>query len=283
MIGPIMIRAIEKVPTPARELAAYLLLAFVGWVDFSTGPDFSVQFFYLVPITVVAWFDGRGSGLVMGVVSAGVVLGVSFLEISVGRAAVSLPSWNAAVAGAIFVSFALALGTLRAVLKRLADLSRTDPLTEISNRRCFLDAAGNELARARRTGRPFALMYLDLDDFKHVNDTLGHQAGDALLRTIGAELRAAVRSTDAVARLGGDEFAVLLPETNGDGAADAAAKVRARLASCMSRGGWPVTFSIGVVSCATLPESVASVLETADRLMYSVKKAGKNGLAAQAF
>jgi diguanylate cyclase (GGDEF)-like protein len=276
-----MARAMEKMPAFLREMIGYFLLAAVALADYATGPDLSVQFFYLVPITFMAWFEGRLSALIMGIVAAGVVLGVSLWTAAQGGVPLQVPAWNAGVAAAIFVSFALSLSTLRSALRRLGELSHTDPLTEISNRRSFLETAGTELSRARRTGRPFSLMYIDLDNFKHVNDTLGHQAGDSLLHTIGAELRAATRGTDVVARLGGDEFAVLLPETDAEGAADAAAKVRARLHACMNLGGWPVTFSIGVVSCSRLPESVDLVMEAADRLMYSVKKSGKNGIAAQ--
>jgi diguanylate cyclase (GGDEF)-like protein len=276
-----MVRALERMPALLRETIAYVILAAVFLADLTSGPRFSMQFFYLVPITFLAWFEGRLSALIIGVVAAGAVLGVSLWNVAQGGSALQVPAWNAGVAAAIFVSFALALSTLRSALRRLGELSHTDPLTEISNRRSFLETAGTELSRARRTGHAFSLMYIDLDNFKHVNDTFGHQAGDSLLHTIGAELRSATRGTDVVARLGGDEFAVLLPETDGEGAADAAAKVRSRLHACMNLGGWPVTFSIGVVSCNRLPESVDLVMEAADRLMYSVKKSGKNGIAAQ--
>jgi diguanylate cyclase (GGDEF)-like protein len=290
-----MVRLVEQMPRFVRVLVACLLLLVVALADTATGTDLNLQFFYLFPIVFLAWFDGRASALALGVASTLAVLGagtswlVTLVRGLVGNTpwladtrADNAPWWNAAVAGAIFVSFALALSTLRAALQRLAELSHTDPLTEISNRRSFLETAATELARARRTGHGFALMYIDLDNFKHVNDTLGHQAGDSLLRTVSAELRSAVRATDVVARLGGDEFAVLLPETDAGGAADAAAKVRSRLHGCMSLGGWPVTFSIGVVSSGRLPESIETMLDAADRLMYSVKKSGKNGIAAQA-
>jgi diguanylate cyclase (GGDEF)-like protein len=273
-----MLAMIDRMSSFTRHLIAVALLIAVAYVDVRTGTEVSVQFFYLVPIALLAWYEKRRSGIIAGIIASLAVLVPSFAE---GRDAFTGPTpyWNAVVACLTFVAFALTLATLRAAVDRLAAMSRTDPLTEISNRRSFMETATRELSRARRSGHPFAVMYIDLDNFKHVNDTLGHGAGDSLLRTVGAELRAATRSTDIVARLGGDEFAILLPETKPDGAIDAAAKIRARLLASMNLGGWPVTFSIGLVSCVKLPESFASVVDAADRLMYSVKKSGKNGLA----
>jgi diguanylate cyclase (GGDEF)-like protein len=275
-----MAHLLEKTPGPIRQVIAYLLVAAIGYVDYATGSEVSIQFFYLVPITLLAWFGKPAAAVVMGVLCAAAVLLASTLEPhEAGLDAAHY--WNAAVSCATFVAYGLVTSTLRGALARLRELSKTDPLTEIHNRRSFIEVATAELARARRSSHAFSMMYIDLDNFKHVNDTLGHVAGDSLLRTVGAELRAATRVTDVVARLGGDEFAVLLPETAAEGAVDVAGKVRARLLACMSLGGWPVTLSVGVVSCAKLPEAIGPVIDAADRLMYSVKKSGKNGLAAQ--
>ena len=274
-----MLSLLEKTTSPVRHLIAIVLLGIVACADELTGTELSIQFFYLLPVTLMAWYERRAGAIVIAAVAGIAVFVVNAIEARESLESAA-PYWNAAIAGLIFVAFALSLATLRAAVDRLAAMSRTDPLTEISNRRSFMETATTELSRARRSWHPFAVMYIDLDNFKHVNDTFGHHAGDSLLRTVGAELRAATRATDIVARLGGDEFAILLPETNPDGANDAAAKVRARLLASMSLGGWPVTFSIGLVSCVRLPESFAAVVDAADKLMYSVKKSGKNGLAS---
>ena len=126
------------------------------------------------------------------------------------------------------------------------------------------------------------LLYIDLDNFKQVNDAFGHETGDELLIEVAATIRTNVRSTDTVARLGGDEFALLLPETDQEAALVVTNKLREALLVSMQRREWPVTFSIGLVSFATPPESVEEMLKQADAVMYSVKLKGKNSIAAQA-
>ena len=111
-----------------------------------------------------------------------------------------------------------------------------------------------------------------------MNDRLGHQAGDELLAAIGRALRRAVRSTDVAARLGGDEFCVLLPETGPEGCRPALEKVRAEIEEAMRSGGWPVTASIGAVSCARPVRSVDELVRKADAVMYGVKASGKDAI-----
>jgi diguanylate cyclase (GGDEF)-like protein len=170
----------------------------------------------------------------------------------------------------------LLLARLRAALEREAALARTDPLTGAANVRTFHEAAALEIERSRRTDRPFTIAYVDLDDFKRVNDRSGHLVGDQVLRTVVRALRENVRATDTVARLGGDEFAVLLPETDTPAADAVVEKIRRVFADEMRRGDWPVTFSIGVATYRTPPADTDEMIRKADEFMYLVKRGGKN-------
>jgi diguanylate cyclase (GGDEF)-like protein len=133
-----------------------------------------------------------------------------------------------------------------------------------------------ELDRSRRYKRPFTLAYIDLDNFKIVNDSLGHGAGDEVLQTVVAVMREQIRRTDVVARLGGDEFALLLPETDLDAAHIAIEKIRSSLLLKMSERHWPVTASIGSLTCRDAQLSVDQLIKQADDLMYVAKSIGKN-------
>ena len=109
--------------------------------------------------------------------------------------------------------FTLLLSSLKRALDRERELSGTDVLTGIRNARSFREVLGAEIERSKRFQRPFTVAYLDLDNFKTVNDCHGHEHGDELLRLVGNTILTGIRKTDTVARLGGDEFALLLPET----------------------------------------------------------------------
>lgn len=169
---------------------------------------------------------------------------------------------------------------LKDALERERDNARNDFLTGIANRRAFYEIAATEAQRSRRYGRPLTLVYVDLDNFKAVNDSLGHDAGDELLVEVAATIQSAVRTTDTVARLGGDEFAVLLPETDKDSGEVVTRKLQHALLATMQEHNWCVTFSIGLISFRTPPESVTEMIRKADEVMYSVKLRGKNSVAA---
>jgi diguanylate cyclase (GGDEF)-like protein len=163
-------------------------------------------------------------------------------------------------------------------LARDARSSGTDDLTSLPNRRAFAEAAAAELVRARRSGRPLAVALVDLDDFKRVNDTFGHSTGDRVLRDVADVLREHFREIDLPSRLGGEEFAVLLPETDLDGAREAAERFVAALAGAGlgdgRNGPTGVTASAGVAAADDL--EIEALLESADRALYRAKKLGKN-------
>jgi diguanylate cyclase (GGDEF)-like protein/PAS domain S-box-containing protein len=164
--------------------------------------------------------------------------------------------------------------------RRMKHLADHDPLTGLLNRRGFGAALQNQLAHTRRYGASGALLMLDLDGFKVVNDTRGHDAGDQLLVQVAAELRTCLRETDVIARLGGDEFAVILPRETLEDATVVADKVIERLRECRLGAAGPgspgATVSIGVAPFTSDYERGEDVLREADLAMYSAKGAGRN-------
>jgi diguanylate cyclase (GGDEF)-like protein/PAS domain S-box-containing protein len=172
-------------------------------------------------------------------------------------------------------------GKLQAALESEKNLSRVDFLTGIPNRRMFHQALTLEGKRSRRYGRPVTLVYIDVDNFKHLNDHYGHATGDDLLKTIGMTLETSVRSTDMAARLGGDEFAVLLPETDETSAGVIVAKLRQNLNTAIAPRGWPVTFSFGVVTFPIALDSMEEMIKRADEFMYEAKRGGKSAVVSR--
>jgi diguanylate cyclase (GGDEF)-like protein len=160
---------------------------------------------------------------------------------------------------------------LRCEREDLRDVALTDPLTRIANRRALQDRARHEVSRHLRSGRPFAVLMLDLDGFKGVNDRFGHGAGDDLLRDVAAALARAMRAQDLVARIGGDEFCVLAPETSEAGAARLADRVRAAVHG-VTAGAVAVRGSVGA---AVFPEDAidpAELIRIADIRLLAAKR-----------
>lgn len=232
--------------------------------------------------------DGRagggsaGSAMVFPLLSrthmVGVLVGLDPLP------SASTPSLGPRVAPALRVlleSPALALDNALALQKAQA-LSLTDDLTQLYNSRYLHLVLRKEAKRALRGAQPLLLLFLDLDGFKHVNDSHGHLAGSKALVQAAAVIRSCARETDVVARYGGDEFSLILPETGRDGAVAVAERIAERLRAFMFLAGdglvVHLTASIGV---ATLPDSARSaedLIRAADAAMYQVKARGKDGI-----
>ncbi len=262
----------------AWVLSATGLVLCVGVADYLTGTETSVILFYLAPIGFGTWFVGSRAGHVLASIAALVTVAADTLHrlgAGEGRLPVALLAWNGLVQLGTSIALVLMLSALRSRLEAYELLARTDALTEIANRRAFLEAATLELERARRTGRPLTLAYVDCDDFKDVNDGLGHAAGDALLVEVARTIRTGTRAVDAVARLGGDEFGLLLPETASADAQALLARVRGSLLAAMAAHGWKVGFSFGAATFASPPSSVDEMMARADALMYAAKREAK--------
>ena len=155
-------------------------------------------------------------------------------------------------------------------LHQLRDLAGRDPLTGAANRRTFEEELAREVARHRRTHEAFAVILLDVDDFKQRNDCFGHQAGDTALTSLVQSCVRTVRETDVVARLGGDEFAVLLPGSNHAGASALAARLREAIEQCCVEGG-ALRVSVGIGAAEHGRSAAENVVRSADLDLYRDK------------
>ena len=264
----------SRVTITAAALLAVMLL---GVADYLNGPDVSFLIFYTAPVYIAAWYAGRRVGLLVCA-----AIGLSWFVgayLTSGHFTHPLVAyWNAAVHLGFILLMAHIVAAFKHSLEQERELARTDYLTGSVNKRYFTELAEAEIERARRHGHPFSVAYMDVDDFKLVNDHLGHSAGDRLLKSFAETIRREVRSIDVVARLSGDEFAVLMPETSAGAARAAVGRLRRRLAQAARQHGWPVTFSIGVATWDEPPPSVDEMLRHADELMYAAKRGGKNSV-----
>jgi diguanylate cyclase (GGDEF)-like protein len=251
-----------------------LLTLAVYWINVTTPPAARLGVLYVIPVLLVTWTDGLAWGIVFGIASIALRETVAWDQMPVSTQL----QWRIANAAAYVLVVAVAMAGLQKLRRsqaQLAQLVTQDVLTNVLNARAFAERVGQELERNRRYPRPLALIYMDLDNFKVINDTHGHQTGDAVLRLVADAMRTSVRTSDVVGRLGGDEFGVLMPETDAP-LADAAAKRLVVSLRNVFKGTPSVTASIGVVSCAATDASTDDLLRRADQAMYDAKKAGKD-------
>jgi diguanylate cyclase (GGDEF)-like protein len=267
----------EERSKPFWIIVGFALIGGVGILDFLTGYELAFSEFYLIPVSLVTWRTSRRLGILASLTSALVWL---IADIAAGNS-YSHPfiyAWNTLLRLSFFLIIVFLLSALRRGLEREKELARTDYLTGAANARLFDDLVQMEIDRFQRYGHPFTLVYMDLDNFKTVNDRFGHSVGDQVLRTVVGSARQYLRKTDVVARLGGDEFALLLPETNPESARVALSKIQSGCLEEMRQNNWPVTFSMGALTCLAAPLKTNELLRMTDELMYSVKRNGKNAI-----
>lgn len=256
-----------------------LLVAGCGYLDYISGYQIGFSIFYLIPILTATWWVGRVGGFVLSIASA---VAIFLADLLSGRpySHFLIGYWNSFMTLCFFVIITLMLDFLKGRLEYEKTLARVDPLTMAPNRRYFNDAAGMAIDQLARYGHPFSMAYIDIDDFKQVNDSFGHSAGDKLLKDVARTITVNIRTSDVVARLGGDEFAVLMPETAEKAAWDSITRVKNKLSEMENKQN-KVTFSVGVVTYLKPPDTIEELIDKADKLMYKVKKAGKNLIRAE--
>jgi diguanylate cyclase (GGDEF)-like protein len=268
--------ATNRVSKPVWVGLGFMLLAGVAYLDYITGVELSFSLFYLIPISLLSWVVRERFGVVIAFLSAGIWL---MVDVSSGAkfSNTFVYFWNAIIRLGFFL-LPVFIIRLRRAMESERELARTDFLTGTFNSRSFHELAQMEIDRSARYKHPFTIAFIDIDNFKTINDTHGHAKGDIVLRTIANSIQQNVRKTDIVARVGGDEFAILLPETDMETAPTVISNMQRKLLDEMQKNNWPVTLSVGVLSLAASQLSVDEMLGIADQMMYAVKNGGKNNI-----
>jgi diguanylate cyclase (GGDEF)-like protein len=251
---------------------AFAIMIVVAVVDLETGNSLEWSVAYAACVAVIAWYGGMAPGLTGAALTSILSLTSAF---AAGGPAAPGETLAALPIGFVLALFAATLAFLHDALRRSNDLARTDALTGAANVRAFREAAESELERLRRYGDVFTLAFFDMDDFKQVNDRLGHAAGDDLLHMFVDTMRERTRGIDFVARVGGDEFVLLMPHTGADASKVVLGKVRGDVSTHMDEHRWNADVSAGAVTFEAAPDSVDEMLRMADAAMYDAKHAGK--------
>lgn len=261
--------------TLAWTALAAIAVLLIGLADYLSGPDLAFTLFYLIPISAVAWRTGnRRFGVAIALLSSAAWFAAE-LTMAASMLHPLLIAWNVITRLTVFVSMALLLSAFKASLEHERTLARTDFVTKVLNARAFSELTKAEIDRSRRYAHSLTVAYVDLDNFKSVNDHHGHSQGDEVLRMVAKVLDTHLRQSDMVARMGGDEFALMLPEAGPAAVEPVMNKLQEALAEAMQQHGWPVTFSIGVVTFDVPPATVDELIGAADKLMYLAKADGK--------
>jgi len=258
----------NKVNTIIGLISCVLL----GLLDLIVPNEYMLSFIYLLPIAFTTWFAGKRGGLLVSIICT------CFLSSDYSKMSTNASIWNIGSALGMFIIVTLMQDKIHTLLKIESNLSRIDPLTGAINKRAFQELVGYEMIRLHRESKPFSLAYLDIDDFKKVNDKYGHTKGDEVLKAVVSCLLNNLRKTDVVARMGGDEFTIFYPEVGQVGAKVAAQRVNKFLAELSVANSWPTSISMGVVTSDNEECKLEDIVTMADELMYKVKRAGKNNV-----
>jgi len=279
-------QALLDTATPERSnlgalASSVAILITIAVIDYFVGYEVHLTAIYVVPIFLATWNVGRTAGLALAVASAVLSVGGDVLA-GEHYSTFVVPWVMLALWVSMFSVFVLVLTQLKRALRREQELARVDALTTVANRRHFVELASAELSRAKRHGRPMTVAYLDLDNFKLVNDRLGHEMGDELLRTVATAMRTRLRVTDSIGRMGGDEFAICLPETAEQAGQTVLAELRRQVLEALPEACRFVTLTVGAVTFSVPPMSVEVLLRRADQVLYAAKRDGKNQVKVEA-
>jgi diguanylate cyclase (GGDEF)-like protein len=263
-----------KLPKPFLTFVGFVLVLAIGSLDSITSYNISVSALYLLPIILIAWFEGGVSAAIISIFSA-ITWAMSDLVSGHAYSHLAVPLWNAAMVLGMFLIVAYSIIVIKKLLIKERKHAHTDDLTGVENIRFFYEQARIEISKSTIDKLPLTLAYIDIDNLRYVNDTLGHIAGDYLLHETAQIMRSTLRSTDIISRLGGSKFAILMQETKNEQATDIIYNVQEHLLDVAKKNGWPVTFRTSVVTCDSPNYTIDELIKVAEDLMKAAKKTGK--------
>ncbi|MFH1368043.1 MAG: diguanylate cyclase [Elusimicrobiota bacterium] len=273
---------ITEVGTTAVTVSAFTMVLLIGILDAVTGVEIFFRVFYLLPIGLAAWYVGRKTGYVVTVASSICWLLAEVLyDKSVTYPFILL--WNMFGRFALFLIASHLISELKERIDFETKNAMTDALTGINNRRFFNEMLQREAARAERYKHPLTIAYIDVDDFKSVNDNYGHHEGDRLLGALAKVISESVRNTDMVSRIGGDEFVIMFPETYLEDSKNVVNKIVGKYSEAEENKGYRSTLSIGVATFIRPSRDAEGLVRKADEAMYLAKRTGKNRAVYEAF
>jgi len=262
---------------PLVVTASALVVVLIGIADYRVDVAASMAIFYLIPVAITTLMTGFGGGAAIALFSATVNFTGDWLLFSRYPAISNYTAiWNACSRLAMYLIVVSLITVIRHQLARERRLARTDPNTGAANARALYERLTAEIASARSGGWPVTVVYLDLDNFKLVNDRHGHAAGNNLLGEVAKVAGAILRTTDVVARIGGDEFVLVIPGVDATVARATVERVVTGLKEASAAYGAPVTFSAGILTTGPTVLEPEELIQRADALMYEAKNGGKD-------
>lgn len=264
-------------------LFGFVISLIIFYTDYKIlGSAITFTLLYLLPIVLVSWYSGFWYGVVLSVICITEWVFIQFIGGIEPRHRLIFVI-DIFTKLAIYLFIIIILLRLKKSLDIEKMLSRKDFLTGVYNRQGFYEILDLELYRMNRNHWPLTIAYLDVDNFKTINDTLGHQTGDKLLIQMTEIIQKHIRKSDTLARVGGDEFILLMPESNIEQAKKSVDKLRLLIMEMMRLNNWQSSVSVGAGIFSQWDSSPEEIVHTVDRLMYEVKKDAKNNVVYKEF
>ncbi len=267
-------------PTALSFVTASIIVL-IGALDFLTGYEIHIFIFYVIPIALATWYIGYFPGLLFAALSISMWWFADYLSGHVYTSSL-IPVWNGLIRFAFFFFTVYALNMIKAKLKLEETYADFDSLTNSLNGRGFRTRLNPVFSLIKREKQPYTMVFLDVDNFKTLNDTQGHAEGDRALQHLAEVMHGSFRSSDLICRKGGDEFILFLPNTDTGQAKKAITLFKERFDAVVKNENWPIGLSIGACSFDSEYTDIELATSLTDNLMYEAKNNGKNTIVFKA-